>query len=227
MRGQYDTPTSSLPPGAHLFADNGAEACRIIIRPERIGKPAVALAEQFHIDARHSSATDLGCLWEAVARGELVLAEWALKQGAVATDRVKEGETLLHRLVRSSHTLAPTLIRQVVQAGVDPNGVDANLGAPLHVAAFYEATAYEKEDVIPVLFELGANPNLYNAQDQLAFEKLMPNEYGLPWVKEFIQHGQYMSAILSTGRTVFSSFASDASIPQLQWFFGEKRGIGY
>lgn len=204
--------------GAQLSVDNGAEACRIVIRhAERIGKPVVALAEQFHIDARHSSATDLGCLWEAVAQNELVLAEWALKQGAVATARNKEGATLLHHLVRSSHTLAPTLIRQVVQAGVDPNDVNVNDDTPLHLAASHNSEA------IAILLELGANPNLYNAQNYLAFEKLMPNEKGLPWAEEFIQHGQDMDAVLSRGQTVFASFASEASIPQLQWFFSVPR----
>lgn len=204
--------------GAPLSVDNGAEACRIVIRhAERIGKPVVALAEQFHIDARHSSATDLGCLWEAVAQDELVLAEWALKQGAVATIRDKEGATLLHRLARSSHTLAPTLIRLVVQAGVDPNGVNVNDDTPLHLAADHNSEA------IAILLELGANPNLYNAQNYLAFEKLMPDENGIPRAKEFIQHGQDMDAILSTGETVFSRFASYASIQQLQWFLSVKR----
>ncbi|MBI3563398.1 MAG: SEL1-like repeat protein [Gammaproteobacteria bacterium] len=205
--------------GAKLTIDDGAKACQIVIQhAQRLGKSAVVLAEQFHVDARHSSATDLGCLWQAVEQDELDLAQWALKQGATTAVRDEKGATLLHHLAHSGHASAPALIRQLVHAGVNPNQADANGDTPLHVAALYE-----KQGRVPVLFEVGADPNRYNKQDQLAFEKLMPDDNGIPWVLEFIQHGQDMNAIVSQGQTVFTSFATYASTEQLQWFFSKPR----
>lgn len=205
--------------GAQLSFNNGSEACRILIRhAKRIGQPAVTQVKKFNIDARRHGATDLGCLWQAIEQDDFSLAQWALKQGANVTARNKEGETLLHRLARSSDELAPTLIRQLVKAGVDPNEVDHEGNTPLHIAALYS-----KDVSLPVLFETGADPNRYNQQGRLAFQSLMPDENGIPWIKEFVQHGQDMNAIVSNGETVFISFATYATTEQLNWFLDARR----
>lgn len=205
--------------GAQLSFDNGSEACRILIRhAHRIGQSAVTLVKKFNVDAQRHSDTDLGCLWQAIEQDDHSLAQWALKQGAYVAARNKEGETLLHRLARSSGELVPALIRQLVIAGVDPNSADPEANTPLHVAALYS-----KDVSLPVLFEMGADPNRYNQQGRLPFQSLMPDENGIPWIKEFVQHGQDMNAVVSNGETVFISFATYATAEQLNWFLDARR----
>lgn len=166
--GCLDTVEVLINEGANVdFADKNCGGQTTLMWAARSGQSAkqkVKLLIEAGADIWKKTDSGSDLLMSAASAGNIEVVELLLEKDMKPNVANKNGDTALMAAARRGH---PKIVKLLIEAGAKVDTVDAQK----KTALMYAADGYDEGETIMALLEFGADPNLKDAEGQLAIDR--------------------------------------------------------